>query len=297
MSDVQNTPSPEKTEPKMFEGIRGARSRDPEAQSTSPSDQGQEAETESAPEASESAKGEEPKDAGGGTLRMKQEIAKLQRQLTNLNPWAQLGMAVGREDDKAIERWQRGGRIFGGNRAAEEHLREAAEDQQDGPHGASLQDINQLLDQRDAAREQLSRLKELARDNLEHFDKISKNQLYSQFLNNNLHAVWNGHMELDESTYGWADEQLAKNFTAMKAAYRQVLADNPKVVEAAKRAGQKEAKERAEAAMAGEGSSGSRSSGHEEAPPKTEAEEMIDRMINPRGRGGRSFAEIGRPKK
>jgi hypothetical protein len=226
---------------------------------------------------------------------MKQEIAKLQRQLGNLNPWAQLGMAVGKEDKKAIDRWQQGGKIFGAGAAAEENLQSAVDTGQ-APEGVSLRQINDLLDQRDAARTQISRLDELGRENLKHFEKISKSQLYTNFLSNNLNAVWNGHMELDPDTYGWADDQLAKNYTAVKAAYRQVLADNPKVIEAAKSAGKQEAAERAEAALAAERGTGSTTttkSGQEEPEKKTEADDMIDRMVNARGRG-RSFREIGR---
>lgn len=292
MSEETTNPSPEKSE-KLFEGIRGARSRDPEVQGTAPAETGQSAEPE--PKAAEGKSEEpEPKKPAGDAhlLQMKQEIAKLQRQLTQLNPWAQLGMAVGKEDRQAIERWQKGGRIFGGNRAAEEDLQDAV-DSGDAPRGVSLDQINSLLDQRDAAREQLRRLNELGRENLSHFEKISKNQLYVNFLNNNLHAVWNGQMDLDPDTYGWSDEQLARNYTAMKAAHRQVLADNPKVIEAAKEAGQKEAAERAEAALAGSGHGSSKgsTSGQEEK-PKSAGDEMIDRMINA-GKRGRSFREIG----
>lgn len=294
MSEEGTNPQPEKGG-KMFEHLKGARSRDPEVQEASPVEQDK-AEGESTKQGAEEPK-KEPADKagdGGEGLRMKQEIAKLQRQLNQMNPWAQLGMAVGREDQTAIDRWQKGGKIFGGGVRAEEHLRESAEEGS-APAGVSLQEINQLLDQRDAAREQIRRLNETARENLEHFDKISKSHLYVQFLDNNIRAVWNGYMDLDPDTYGWSDEQLAKNYTAAKAAYRQVLADNPKVVSAAKKAGEMEAKERAEAALAGEGSSGSgKSSSQEESTPKTPEQDLLDRMVNARSGSGRPFRDIGR---
>ncbi len=122
----------------------------------------------------------------------------------------------------------------------------------------TLEQINALLDQRDAGKAQLDRLKELGVEHLKDFDKVSKSQFYAECLSNNLTSVWRGSMALDPDTEGWSDEGLARNFTAMKRAHRQVIADNPKVIEAAKRAGEKETAERVEAAKAGEGPSGSR---------------------------------------
>jgi hypothetical protein len=200
-------------------------------------------------------------------------------------------MAVQQEDRSAVERWRKGEKVLA--KAAEE----AQADVEAGVQGAgaSLDEINALMDRRDAAREQIRKLNDLGREHLEHFDKISKSQIYTDFLNNNLHAVWNGAMELDDTTHGWSDESVARNFTAMKRAYRQVLADNPKVIEAAKRAGQKETEERVEAAMAASGPSGTSksSAGQSDEPgPKTPEQELIDRMVNARPAAGRPFASM-----
>lgn len=287
---TQGSPSPEKGG-KLFESIRGAHSRDPEVA----------AEAAEQPTKTEPTEGSEPvkpaaEPGGSGdpnVLKLKQEVAKLQRQLGQMGPWAQLGIAVGQEDRAALERFQRGEKVL--QRAAND-----AATTNDGyapsSAGLTLEQINALMDQRDAAKEQIRRLNELGRENLEHFDAVSKNQLYAEFLDNNLRSVWAGRMELDPDTLGWADDGLARNYTAVKRSYRQVLADNPKVVEAAKRAGQAEARERAEAALAASGPSGSKTSSHEEPPPKSEAEDMIDRMVNARGIG-KPFRTIGRARR
>jgi hypothetical protein len=155
--------------------------------------------------------------------------------------------------------------------------------------------LDQKLSERESTQREMNELNSIARENLEHFDKISKNQKYVQFLDNNIKGVWNGYVPLEPETLDWADQNRAKNYSAMKQAYRQVLADSPKVIEAAKKAGSKETAERAEAKLAASGSGGTSTATIEEPAEPTEAEEMINRMINAGGTG-KSFSSVARKK-
>ena len=160
----------------------------------------------------------------------------------------------------------------------------------------SAGDINQILDTRETARRQMDDLNELASENLEHFPKVKKSQKFVKALNGALATVWNDpewHDDAPKEVQGWDDEGAAKNYTALTQAYRYVLANNPKVLEAAKQAGKNEAKEKAEAAMAASVSSGGTSSSQEEPPAKSEGDEMIDRMVNASG-GRKSFRTVAR---
>jgi hypothetical protein len=249
-----------------------------------------------APESTEPVKAKEPEKpepapeaVPDDRLVLKQEIAKLQRTVAQLNPYAQLGQAV-QQDPKgrnAIERWQKGGKLF--DTPEGEEVDDVA-----APAGMTREELRAELDARDAQRQTMDTLNGLARENLPNFDKVSKSQVYAEFLDNNLRATWSGAMPVTETVLGWSDDGLAKNYSAMERAYRQVLADNPKVIEAAKRAGKAEQKERAEAAIAASGTSGtSTTTTSEEQPEKTETELMIDRMVNAKGIG-KPFSTVAR---
>lgn len=274
----------------VLDRFKGAKSRDV--------DEPGPAET-AAPESTEPAKAEvkEPEapaaepEVPDDRLKLKQEIAKLQRAVAQLNPYAQLGQAV-QQDPKgraAIDRWQRGGKLFDTPEGEEV-------DEVVAPTGMTREELRAELDARDANRQTMDTIMGLARENLPDFDKVSKSQVYAEFLDNNLRATWSGAMPVTETVMGWSDDGLAKNYSAVERAYRQVLADNPKVIEAAKRAGKAEAKERAEAAIAASGAtSGTTSTTTEEQPEKSETELMIDRMVNARGTG-KPFGSVARKK-
>ncbi len=227
-------------------------------------------------------------------LRLKQELAQKEAKMSQMGPYAQLGQAVANDKDKGqamIKRWQRGEKLFideGG-----EYNMEDAKQPEPGPPGLTEESLGRILDQRDGARRLTEEIDSIAREELEHFDKISKNQLYAEFLSNNLKGTWEGYIPLEPETLGWADQNKAKNYSAVKRTYRQVLSDSPKVIAAAKEAGKKETAERAEAALAASGSGGTSTSTTEEPPERTDAEQMIDRMVNPSGRG-KPFSSVGR---
>ena len=226
-------------------------------------------------------------------LRLQQELAQTQNKMSQMGPYAQLGQAVANDKNKGqevVQRWQRGEKLFIDEQ--EDYTMSDAK-QPEGPPGLTEESLGRILDQRDGARRQADDLDTVAREKLEHFDKISKNPRYVQFLDNNLKGVWEGYIPLEVETLEWSDQNRAKNYSAMKQAYRQVLADSPKVIAAAKEAGKKETAERTEAAMAASGSSGTGTSTIEEPPERTDSEEMIDRMVNPGGRG-RSFGSVAR---
>jgi len=294
----EKSPQTEQKPVGVMDALKGAKSRDLDEPQT-PVESQAVAEKEPEP-ATEPKAPEVPEVDSDANLKLKQEIARLQRHVSQMGPYAQLGLAVKNDPkgQKAIERWQRGGKIF---IESPEHVGDGAEPKdaevQERPEKPlTRQDVQELLNVRDAAAKQVETLDEIGRENLEHYDKVKKNRLYVEFLNSNLAAVWRGEMELDEDTYGWTDENLARNYTAVKRSYRQILADNPKVIEAAKEAGKKEQAERAEAALAASGSSGSGTSGSSAEPPaKTPEQELIDRMVNSRGIG-KPFGTVARKK-
>jgi hypothetical protein len=213
-----------------------------------------------------------------------------------MGPFAQLGQAVVNDKDKGqavVQRWQRGEKLFI-DESNEGYNMEDAKQPEAGPPALTEESLGRILDGRDGARREQDELNSVAREKLEHFDKISKNQLYAEFLSNNLKGTWEGYIPLEVETLEWADQGRAKNYSAMKRAYRQVLADSPKVIEAAKAAGSKETAERTEAAMAASGSGGT-STATQEPAERTDAEEMIDRMVNAHGTG-KPFSSVARKK-
>lgn len=261
----------------VFDHIAGARSRDPdEVQEVAP-DTGQQA---AEPEPS-------PAVDGGTKIRQNERIAQLERQLGELDGVAQLGIAIIQDPEgkKLAERWQKGEAMFDNGAPPAQKPAEA---------GLSREQLHAELNSREAAARQINELNGLMEEKHPEFKKIRRNQNYAGRLEACLAAVWNGSLPVDPEVTGWADVGMAKNFTAMKESYDWYLKQNPKVLEAAKEAGKLEANARNEAALAGEISSSSgttKSSG--EGPPKTEAEEMIDRMLNASG-VGRSFNTVGR---
>jgi hypothetical protein len=139
----------------------------------------------------------------------------------------------------------------------------------------------------------MEELNSIAEEALPNFKKVAKNQLYVEYLNNNLSAIWNGAMTTEPETLDWSDDAKAKNYSAMKKAYKQYLASSPEVIDAAKRAGKKEAEERTKEVVAAGGSAGTTTSSTTKEPPeKTTTEDLIDRMVNARGHGKRFGVDV-----
>ena len=158
--------------------------------------------------------------------------------------------------------------------------------------GLTRVELDEALNQRDAAKRQIDDITGLAEENLPDYKQVRKSPAYRGMMDAALAAVWNGTVPLEKSVEAWDDVQAARNYTAIAFAYKMYLTQNPKVREAAKEAGRREASEKAASALAGELSSGgtSTSSGERET---TAEEQLIERMVNSRG-VGKSFAKAFR---
>jgi len=269
----------------IFDHIKGARSTGhpddvdipAEEAPAQAQDTGEETPPEPAAPASVEESGEDP-----AQLRAKNE--ELERQMAELGPYAQFGMAIyGDPRGKQMaQRWQQGQQVFDGSTKGQALTSEA---------------LQAELDRREAARTQMDELNTLVTERHPDFHKIRRGRTYAKHLEGELVKTWREGStteDLHKDARGWADKVLAKNFTAMMSAFELCLRDNPKVVEAAKEAGKLESKERAEAALAGEVSSSSgtsKSTG--ETPPKSDEDQMIERLMGAKG-VGRSFATVGR---
>lgn len=268
----------------VFDHISGARSRDPDVvEEVAPEPQPN-------PEPGQGAK--PPEGAGEDhKIRLNARIADLERQLGELDGVAQLGVAIIQDPEgkKLAERWQKGEPLFQG---AQQPPGAQPPGQAERP--MTKAELHAELNQREASARQLEDLNSLMGEKHPDFKKIRRNQQYVGRLDACLMAAWNGSLPVAEEAVGWADRGMAKNYTAMKEAYEWTLKQNPKVLDAAKEAGKLEASSRAEAALAGEVSSSSGvSKSSSEGPPKTEEEEILDRMLHARGIG-KSFNTVGR---
>ena len=275
----QNTPAENVG---VFDNIKGARSKDP--------DEVQEVASDTEEQPTEAPK-PSPDVDGGTKIRQNERIAQLERQLGELDGVAQLGIAIIQDPEgkKLAERWQKGEAMFDNGAPSAQKPAEGTREA-----GLSREQLHAELNSREAAARQIGELNDLMEEKDPEFKKIRRNQEYAGRLDACLAAVWNGSLPEDPEVSGWADRGMAKNYTAMKEARDWYVKKNPKVLEAAKEAGKLEANARNEAALAGEISSASgttESSGEE--PPKTEAEQMIDRMLNASG-VGRSFNTVGK---
>ena len=283
----QENPSQEEPKGGVFDSIRGAHSRDPdvvEEPQAAPETAAQEEPTQAA--------GEPAKHGDERLTQASQRIARLERQLNDLGPWAQFGMAVG-NDGKGktlVEKYQRGEPLF----SADDSEAIAAEDSVRASQGEppmTRAELSNFMDQRDAARTLATEINSMATEELPEFKKISRNPKYAEMLDYARQSVWRGTTPMDESVLGWQNDYAAKEMTAVKKAYRMLLADDPKVLEAAKKAGVNQQRERDAELAAVSSSHGSTSSSQEEPGEKSEAEKLIEGMINPRGRG-KSFSTI-----
>jgi hypothetical protein len=152
-------------------------------------------------------------------------------------------------------------------------------------------ELAEFMDQRDAARNIATEIGTLLEEELPKFKEVSRSPKFAEMLEFARQSVWAGRTPMDESVVGWSNDYAAKEKTAAMKAYSLTLADNPDVVSAAKRAGENQQRER-DAELAAIPSSGSTTSSQEEPGEKTEAELLIERMQNARGRG-KSFSTIG----
>lgn len=269
--------NPSSDQPGVLDHIAGAKSNDPDErdQAAQPEDPSKEA----SPGTGKSGE----KDVHNvHSVQLRDKITQLERQLGNLDGYAQAGMAIWNtpEGRKIIERWQRGEELF-------------AKGAQESASGLTREDLSGELDRRDTAKRQMDDLNELAVDSFPEFKKISKSPKYAGKLDATLVAVWNGNIPIADEAVGWADQTKAKNFTAMKEAYQWYLKDSPKVLEAAKEAGKQEADERNAAALAGELSSPSTSTSKGESRKLSDEDQMLERMMGARGIGT-SFGSVGR---
>jgi hypothetical protein len=289
MTDPTN-PSQEEPKQGVFESSRGVRSRDPDVleepaktETTEP--------TEAAKEPAEAAK---PDDGRLG--KALQRAAQLERQINQLGPWAQFGMAVGNDPKgKAIaDRYQKGVPLFVGDEEDISSMTASEVRDRNEEKPLTRQELADYMQQKEAAAQVASDLNTRAEEELPEFRKISKGREFVEMLDWARQAVWNGSIPLDESAADMDNDYAAKEYTALKRAYTMRLASDPKVLEAAKKAGIKQAKERAEEAAAVPSSTTTTTSSQEEPGEKTEAEDLVQRMVNARRGGGKGFASIGR---
>lgn len=272
----------------IFDHIKGARAQDhpDDVESTeaapnggNSADQGNSTDDEIARSGEHAAPKVEESDEEPAQLRAR--IEELERRESELVPYAQFGMAIYNDPrgKQMAQRWQQGQQVFDGNTKGQPLTAEA---------------LQAELDRREAARAQIDDLNNMVIGRHPEFAKIRRSDAYASHLEGELVKAWRPGTKLHPDTKGWSDKVLAKNFTAMMRAYEAVLRDSPKVIEAAKEAGRKESKERAEAALAGDISSSSGTSKTTgETPPKSEEDMVIERMMRSGG-VGRSFGTVGR---
>ena len=269
--------------------MRGAKSRDQESESALA------AEEETAASASEDSDAPSEASAAGAadagpekaervddeaTVQLRQRAALLERRLAEMGPWAQVGLALQNDPEgrEMLARLQKGEPLMAGDRQTAQE------------RGLTRAELDEALNQRDAAKQQIDEITSLAEENLPHYKSMRKSPRFRGFLDATLAAAWNGTLPLSEKVKGWENAQAAKNYTAIEFAHKMYLLENPKVKDAVKEAGRKEAQEKAEAALAGELSSGSSSISSGEGKRLTPEEAVQQRMLNAKG-VGKSFAK------
>jgi hypothetical protein len=276
----------------VFEGIRGEKSRDPESESVLS------AEKDATARASETGEGP-PKDksqkAEGGDnvteVQLRQRTAKLERQIAEMGPWAQLGVALQQAPggQQIIAKLQQGQALTAG----EQQTLEDAQGDQPEERPLTRAELNEALNMRDAAKTQIDEIHSVAREKFADYDKIRKNPQFLGFMDATLGAVWNGSIPIHEDAKDWTDVQAARNFTAIASAHELYLMRNPKVAAALKEAGRKEADERNAEKLAASSMSSRTSTSSSDEKSMTSEERIKNAMLNARG-VGKSFAKLGR---
>ena len=273
----------------VFESIRGEKSRDTESDSVLTADKESTARASEEQDAPASKTPQKAAREGDNEteVALRQRTAKLERQIAEMGPWAQIGVALrqspGGED--LVNKLQAGESLTTGEQA---QVREASEEA-----GLTKKELLETLNMRDAAKQQVDEIHSLARENFSDYDKIRKNPQFLGMVDATLGAVWNGSIPLHEKTKDWSDVQAARNYTAIASAHEMYLMRNPKVAEALKKAGKLEADDRnAEKLAASSMSSGTSTSASDEK-TETATDRIKSAMLNARGTG-KSFAKMGR---
>lgn len=269
----------------VLDHLKGAKSRDTESESVLTAEEEAAASASTGPDApdelSESPEPEKAKKSDDDALvQLRQRNARMERQLAEMGPWAQVGLALQNDPQgkEILARIQRGERLS------------AADQSEAQDRGLTRAELEEALNQRDAAKAQIDEITRMAEENLPHYKEMRKNPKFRGFVDATLAAAWNGTLPLSEKVADWENQQAAKNYTAIEFAHKMYLMENPKVKEAVKEAGRREAKEKAESALAGELSSGSSSSSSGEGKELTPEEAIQQRMLNARG-VGKSFSK------
>lgn len=289
MPKNENTnPSTSPTGSGVFESIRGHKSLDVEEDSLEAADkeaaaQAQQTEEETPgqeeaqPEAAAEGKGDSPSE-----IQARQRMAQLERRLAEMGPWAQLSQALAQDPygREILERVQKGEPLMAGDR---QEMRERIQST-----GVTKQELNDLLNQREAANRQITELTSLAEEKLADYKQIRRNPQFVGLLDAAIAASWNGSIPLHPDSKGM-DEQAARNYTAMAFAHEMYLMRNPKVREALKQAGKNEERDRGAAALAASVSSGTTTAAGDEK-KMTPEQLMKHRMLNARGTG-KSFSK------
>ena len=292
MSNETSNPSTDATgsdKQSVFESIRGEKSRDTESDSVLTADKESAARASEEQDAPASKAPQKAAREGDNEteVALRQRTAKLERQIAEMGPWAQIGVALrqspGGED--LVNKLQAGESLTTGEQA---QVREASEEA-----GLTKKELLETLNMRDAAKQQVDEIHSLARENFSDYDKIRKNPQFLGMVDATLGAVWNGSIPLHEKTKNWSDVQAARNYTAIASAHEMYLMRNPKVAEALKKAGKLEADDRnAEKLAASSMSSGTSTSASDEK-TETATDRIKSAMLNARGTG-KSFAKMGR---
>ncbi len=273
----------------VFEGIRGEKSRDQESETVLTAEKESAARAsgeQDAPAKTEPQKAEREGD-NETEVALRQRTAKLERQIAEMGPWAQIGVQLrqspGGED--LVQKLQSGESLTSGEQA---QVREAGDEA-----GLTKKELLETLNMRDAAKQQIDEIHSMARENFSDYDKIRKSPQFLGMVDASLGAVWNGSIPLHPSTKDWTVVQAASNYTAIASAHELYVMRNPKVKEALKAAGKKEADDRnADKLAASSMSSGTSTSASDEKDMTTE-ERIKHSMLNARG-VGKSFAKMGR---
>jgi hypothetical protein len=272
----------------VFESIRGEKSRDSESDSVLA------AEKDATALASEKGEGP-PKDKSqkaegddsGREVQLRQRTAKLERQIAEMGPWAQLGVALQQAPggEQIIAKLQAGQALT----AAEEQ--QVANAQEERP--LTKQEMLETLNMRDAAKTQIEEIHSVAREKFADYDKIRKNPQFLGLMDATLGAVWNGSIPIHEAAADWSDIQAARNFTAIASAHEMYLMRNPKVAKALKEAGKREANDKNAEKLAASSMSSGTSTGSSDEKSLTSEERIKAAMLNARG-VGKSFAKLGK---
>ena len=276
----------------IFDSIKGEKSRDLDATEEPKHDQ-KTAEPEESAKADKT-ESKEPDDAEElrkEVSRLKQANAQKDRKLGELGGWAQFGMVVGGDEKgKAIvDRYQKGQPLFG-----EDGNMNDTEETVNPPLTEGR--LTNILDQRESSKAVMDELDSIAEENLEDYNKIKRNPKFRDFYAAAQNLVWNNNIELDESVLEWQNDFAAKEYTARKKAYTMYLADSPKVREAMAKAKKLEEKDRKKALGSVPSSESTTTSSQEESESSSDSEDLVERMMNVKGRG-KSFSTIGGSKR